>query len=143
MSEDTRFAIRSLEYALRRRRRTLGHTPREGATEGTRHWRSARACDARNAMKRQTDEGATVRRRQTRRRSGRSPGGRTGRGRNGLTAARGALLEIYYRARKDGLHNIFKKNPGRAEQNSQGTAGTNFTNQRTSHYFVLSTNVFE
>ena len=34
---------------------------------------------------------------------------------------------MYYRARKNGSLNIFKKDPGRVKQNSQGTAGRNFT----------------
>ena len=33
--------------------------------------------------------------------------------------------------------NIFKKDPGRAQQQSQGTAGRNFTKPRTSHFFDL------
>ena len=42
-----------------------------------------------------------------------------------------------YRARKYGLQNIVKKDPGRAKQKSQGTAGRNFTKPRTSHFFDL------
>ena len=40
-----------------------------------------------------------------------------------------------YRARKNGLQNIFKKDPGRDKQKSQGTAGWYFTKPRTSHFF--------
>ena len=42
-----------------------------------------------------------------------------------------------YRARKNGLQNIVKKDPGRAKQKSQGTARRNFTKPRTSHFFNL------
>ena len=44
-----------------------------------------------------------------------------------------------YRARKNGLQNIVKKDPGRVQQNSQRTAGKNLTKPRTSHFFGLCT----
>ena len=49
-----------------------------------------------------------------------------------------------YRARKNGLQNIFKKNPGRAKQTSQGTARRNFAKPRTSHFlgFCRTTSPF-
>ena len=42
---------------------------------------------------------------------------------------------VHYRTQKNSLQNIFKKEPGRIKQNSQGTAGRNFTKPRTSHFF--------
>ena len=36
---------------------------------------------------------------------------------------------------KNGLQNIFMKDPGRAKQKSQGTVGESFTKPRTSHFF--------
>ena len=39
------------------------------------------------------------------------------------------------------MQNIFKKDPGRAKQKSQGTAGRNFTKPRTSHFFGLCTEI--
>ena len=44
-----------------------------------------------------------------------------------------------YRAQKNDLQIIFKKDPGRAKQKSQGTAGRNFTKPGTSHFFGLCT----
>ena len=44
-----------------------------------------------------------------------------------------------YRPRKNCLHIIIKKDPGRANQKSQGTAEWNFTKPCTSHFFGLCT----
>ena len=46
---------------------------------------------------------------------------------------------MYYRARKNGLQNIVKKDPSRFGQTSLATAGINFTKPRTSHFFGLCT----
>ena len=40
-----------------------------------------------------------------------------------------------YRETQNGLHNIDKKDPCRAKQSSQGTAGRNFTKPPTSNFF--------
>ena len=46
------------------------------------------------------------------------------------------MREEVQRARK-GFVNLAKQDPGWAKQNSQATAGTNFTKPRTSHIFGL------
>ena len=54
-----------------------------------------------------------------------------------LTSCRRSANMFSYRARKNGLQNIVKNDPGMANQRSQGTAGRNFTKPRTSHFFGL------